>query len=385
MLGLAVVGAAAAVIVWTAVAARAITRYASWSRFDTLLVLLAVAGTVEAASAVGPLVWPATMGHVLLAAWSVVTLLVGVQLTAMLSGSQRAPRMPVAAAAGAGVTLVALAVVGGPEGRTPDLDWPSRPAMVVFWVGLGALHAVACGYMLHGVVVVQRRLPGGPVRQATQLVAAGLVFAVGFGVALLLLVAETLWWGLRSIGQLGYQYSSISYLLIAAAGLRLGFARWVQHRADVRQIEAITPLWCRLRPVHPSLALLPVPLDPRMLGHDELRVACVRAGIEIRDWMALLAARLPASAWPAAKTAAAEIRDARWDAAATAGWIQAGLDREEVLDLSGTPRAAPPVGADVDEDLALLEAVALVPEGIAAAVAAAIPLPDGQLPRIQSR
>lgn len=360
-----------AVLLWAAVVVRAACPHHRWVRFDTVLLLLACAATGDIATATGTPVLAPAAAHSLLVASSLAALLVGWEIMQQAgtggAGSGAHPWPWRWATLTVVTVLVVGCVTGDPTGPVPATQWRSAALMTAFWLGYGSAYLIGIGVLLVTLVRLRRGLPAGPLYQAATLVVAALAVGAWYGGSLLTLASGS---AVPGFGTTGVLYAGVGYLFVGAAALRVRLARMATPTADQRLLRTLEPLWHRLRPVDPSVALADFPRHPGQLRGRERSVACVRAGVEIRDWMSLVARRLPPGAYEHACTAAARLAsDAA--AAAAAGWVRAGLVGA-AHGPQGGYSVAPPEGDDIDEDLRLLAAIAAVPDETALLVATAV-------------
>lgn len=380
MASYAIVTVIAVVGLWVAIGARVLARHHQLSRFDALLVVFAAGAGADALSALEIAWLSSPMAHAALIASSLVGMLIAVEMVRLVAGGERVrPTLPQwrVMTGVLVVLLAAAAAVGSPMGPIATAQWQSDHAMAMYWLGYAVFQLVASVVMLRLLLQVTRSFEPGAMRQVGVLLVCTVVLGVLFGLSLVVLVIDNL--GLHSgVGAAGYTYGSLQYLVLAAAYLRVRVARSSSRKALAAQMASVEPVWQMLRPVQPDLSLFDAYPDAATLGREELTWVCVRAVIEVRDWLHLLSRRLPVDAVEEAKRVASSLAPGRTadevEGVATAGWIQRGLAHHP--DLVRVPHSAPPrEGRDIDEDLRLLAAVARVTPEDAHRVARAMSLP----------
>ncbi len=380
MASYAIVTVIAVVGLWAAIGARVLARHHQLSRFDALLIVFAAGAGADALSALEIAWLPSPMAHAALIASSLVGMLLAVEMVRLVaSGEHVNPTFPQwRVITGILVVLLAAAAgAGNPMGPIATAQWQSDHAMAMYWLGYAVFQVAACVVMLRLLLQVTRSFEPGAMRQVGVLLVCTVVLGVLFGLSLVVLVVDNL--GLHSgVGAAGYTYGSLQYLVLAAAYLRVRVARSSSRKALAAQLASVEPVWEMLRPVQPDLTLFEDFPDAVSLGREELTWVCVRAVIEVRDWLHLLSRRLPADAIEEAKRAASSLAAGQpadvVEGLATAGWIQRGLAHRS--DLIRLPHSAPPhEGRDIDEDLRLLAAVARVSPEDAQRVARTMSLP----------
>lgn len=257
--------------------------------------------------------------------------------------------------------LVTALLLGQPARSDLSVRWPHPGWMLVFWMfwlgwclaasGRAAVTAARCAHRV------------GPSRLHTSLIflCAG---AIGLG-AYAIVRASVIWATVRSVAPhpLASWLVLLAVTVMAVSAAMASSWPMLGRRIDAarirRRLRTLRPLWTHLSVVDPDIALNPFPGDSGQLSADQARFALYRACIEIRDWMRLLSARLPATAWDVACHVSAEGTDKEDAFRATAGWIAAGLAVGPKASEPGSP--VPPVGEDVDQMETFLLGVAKVP------------------------
>lgn len=376
----AVVTVIAVVGLWAVIAVRVMARHHQLSRFDVLLIVFAAGAGADAMSALEFGWLPSPVAHAALIASSLWGMLIAVEMVRLVADGERVHPSLQRWRVITGILVLLLAgaaVAGGPVGPIATAQWQSDQAMALYWLGYAVFQLAACVVMLRLLLSVARSLGSGAMRQVVVLLMCTLALGVLFGLSLVVLVVDNL--GLNSgVGAAGYAYGSLQYLVLAAAYLRMRVARSSSRRALAAQLASVEPVWQILRPVQPDQSLFETFPDASTLGREELGWVCVRAVIEVRDWLHLLSRRLPVGAdEEAVRATRSLVPDYRADdveGMATAGWIQRGLAHHP--ELVRVPHSAPPrEGRDIDEDLRLLAAVARVSLEDAERVARAMSLP----------
>ena len=160
--------------------------------------------------------------------------------------------------------------------------------------------------------------------------------------------------------ELGVAFSQFSLLFLCAAFWRgvVMMSKPYLSRQRRRALKGLKPLWERLHPLDPSVALFPG-YDHRERGMA-LEMSVLRVIHEIRQWTDEIAAGVPKGTYAAATTGAtSEVRHKRRDAVAAAAWIIAGMRSEDrQLPAEASDIAALPVGSDPDEELQMLLRIA---------------------------
>lgn len=370
-----VLSSAAFVLMWLVIAARLVARHRRLTRFDALLVVFAVGASMDSLSAVaGVWVLPWPLVHAVFITSCVVGLGLSVETVRVATrGEPYVRRRPaVALVAAVTVALVTAAIGGRPQGPLPMPSWEIPAAGGVFWVGYAVVQVSACAVMLAMVVPFARQFDSSPLRQAAWIITACLVVGVLYGVGLFLIAVAIVGRGSGDLAATLYAWGSLNYVLLAAAYLRLWWARHGSRGRHTRTLALLRPLWDRLHEVDPDLTLVGLPQRSKALSRHDLSLLVVRAVLEIRDWTNVLARRLPAGADRRAAEAAAVLAANGQERAAlaTAGWLAAALHSQTQHD---DHSAWPVFGADVDDDLRLLEqAATMMDSPQAAAVTAAV-------------
>lgn len=376
-IGLAI---AAATLFVAALVFRLIASHRRITRYDTLLAFFALGAIVDLSSSLGVPWLSSPVAHALMIVSSLVGLLVAVEILRLVANDDQPLEHVWRWRVLTGVlviVLVAAALIGQPSGVMAEPDWESSNLLAVYWAGYGLFQLVTCVLMFLILRRFAATLGPSPLRQVTTLLSIACVIGVYYALSLIVLAAEGgEWIPTTGLGELGYAIGTASYVFIALAWVRIKVARSGRRRHDLDFLEAVTPLWRKLAPVSPDFSLIASQVEAAKLSRDQLSLRCVRTAVEIRDWMDLLAPRLPADAYPRALAAASralpdttDLSDVR--ATATAGWITAGLQQdppafEPSIESTGiTPEA----GADLDHECDLLVAIAQVPDTTAQQVA----------------
>lgn len=232
-----------------------------------------------------------------------------------------------------GVLLMSV-VVGRPEQGDITLRWGTGAAlawMALFW----GTWTVWCGSAGLRAAVTATRYTGKVSSPTTR---TSLRFLVVGGVALFAYAA------LKSV-VIGLVIGAVTppallsmatLTAVTVMGIAAGLtSTWPlivnarQRRQAVRALRAVKPLWVRLSALDRGLVLTPFPPDASRLDAQEASVALYRACLEIVDWMLILGERLPAGAWEHAQAAVADRPEPEAQLQAAAGWIEAGMNREE--------------------------------------------------------
>lgn len=284
----------------------------------------------------------------------------------------RAPR------AAALLTVVAVLFLSVLTGRPPDGDltqrWGSGGSLLwmalfwgswLVWCGTAGLRAAASAHRFAG------KVPNATTATSLRFLTVGggalFVYATVKSVVIATVILGATPPALLTAVTVG----AVTVMGVAAAltsAWPLLAARRTR-RGTARALCEVRPLWVRLSTLDEGLVLTPFPSDPSRLSGQDASVALYRACLEIVDWMLILGERLPSGAWERACTAAEPLSDDQRVRAA-AGWIRAGLRRDEVG--PGHTSAVPelPSGSVELQDFVL--AVARVPDSEAAPVANAV-------------
>lgn len=256
-------------------------------------------------------------------------------------------------------TMTVALWLGEPGSSDVTLPWGSATQlrwMAVYWGAWLAWCGVAG--VRAGLIAAryERRVPSSITRVSLRFLIVGAVALVTYSVTkatvIGVVVANIQIPGILTVVTKG----GVVVMAVAAIGTSLWpvAARAVARRRLVSDIEILTPLWQRLRPVSPGLALLDVATRTEQLTYDQARMRRYRMCLEIVDWWVLVARRLPPSAWSEA-LAAVGVRDDA-DEVAAAGWTAAGLSQVGAWPEAHSP--TPPVAADVHEMQRFIVAVA---------------------------
>lgn len=385
MLTLALAG-----VLWVVVAAHVLRGWRAMPRLDVVLAALATAMTVKAVMALSLVggVAPRTVTFAAAAVAGVVAVELLRGLVAEGGHTSLAVTWALRAAALAYVTAATtLSLVGaaaGEAGRAvggEQVVYNSPAVMTALYCLSGACLAGVTAWMVVLLLRLVDISPRGPIRQALALTAAGVAALVGY---------ELLWLAQGFLGPMdltapwasaGIVVFKAASVLIAWAYLRATFfrSRLLGRWSDRKALAALEPLWRQLQPLDPAVTLLGYPSDPHALRDTNLELALWRTMVEIREWLDVVATRVPPGTYQAMAAAA----DRRFGAARGAGlagqaWIQLGLAGLPGPDQQ--PDQRPPVGRDLDEELTLLLALAPRPDETlavrdlqTAAVAADIP------------
>lgn len=357
------VAGTALALLWTAILARLVARHRRWNRFDALLVVFAAGATVDTLSAGGLVAAP--LAHSVLIASSLIGLLLCVELVGLVTATELPGRwwwrgVTVLLVA----TLLGAVVLGAPEGPIATAQWASSTARLAYWMGYGIVQVGSCSVIFVRLLRFVPALAPGPLRQVTLMLTVAAGFGALWGITLWVLALDGV--GLNSgIGEVAYVWGSVNYVFLAAAYLRF---RLTRRNPSEAQLIALEPLWRRLHDVDPAVSLAGWPQAG--LSGPQLAMAGVRVVVEIRDWLHLLAQRLPAhaDAMAAAREELPGAPEAEVEAVATAAWIRVALARPPG-EASARTALAPRSGRDLDEELRLLIAVAQAPDEVAVRVA----------------
>lgn len=375
-----VVGAVLAVIL----VVRVIGGHSGMRQGDLLIAVMALAAGAKFLLLIGAL--DVTVARVLTESATVATFVVGMEMLRAWWSGPGAPgrsgwtwfwRISTAillVTVGA-ITLYSADTLVGVAAKGEQPVFASSSVMAFRYIAVGTWVALLATVMLLLVTRFARHTPSGAVRQSLVLVAGceasfavygALWLAQGFTAPTAL---ATPWADIALVA------SRVGALFVAAAFLRVNFGRIpaVRRWSDRRALDALGPLWVRLRPLDPAGSLLDeLPATTRGISATDLGWTLWRVMIEIREWLDHVAARLPDNAYTTALHASQATGTAATTARAAAGqaWITAGLAADcEISD----GRDRPPVGDDLDEELEqlLLLAKPLKRQGRVATAAAA--------------
>jgi len=384
---------------------RVIGGHSGMRKGDLLIAVMALAATTKFLLLAGVL--DVTVARVLTETFTVVTFVVGME---MLRTWWSGPTLPQTAArwtwfwrvstalvllAVAAVTLLNADALVGVAAKGEQPVFASTAAMAFRYIALGAWVALLATVMLVLVVRFALHTPPGAVRQALVLVACCEASFASYGVLWLMQGLTDPTALITPWADLALTASRVGALFIAAAFLRVSVGRLptVRRWSDRRALTALGPLWTTPRPLDPDASLIEeLPTTTRDISSADLEWTLWRVMLEIREWLDHIAARLPDGAYTAALQASRDAGSSDTTAQAAAGqaWIAAGLAATH--DISDG-RDHPPVGDDLDEELAqlllLVKPLSRHDQRIAAAARQALAdsksmLVTSQLPQVHS-
>lgn len=261
-------------------------------------------------------------------------------------------------------TMILALVLGEPASSDVTLLWGSAPQstwMAVYW---GAWLAW-CGTagLRAGLIAARyaRRVPSAITRVSLRFLTGGAVALVAYSMAKAVVIAMVIAGTPTPAVLTVLTKSAVVVMAVSAVGTSLWpvVARAVERRRILSDLETLGPLWQRLRPLAPGIALTDSTAPVSSLSYEQARMRRYRMCLEIVDWWMVLARRLPESAWAEALAAAAGRRDAAQVAAA--GWTAAGLSHSGSSTAAHSPM--PPTPADLKAMQRFIVAVAGVQEG----------------------
>lgn len=352
-----------AVVLAAVLLARLIGGHSGMRRGDVLIALMAVAAAAKYLVLAGVL--DVTIARVITETATVASFVVGMEmLRAWWADGRQNPRWTwfwrlstgLVMATLQTITLLSADSLVGVAAKGEQPVFSSATVMTVRYLALGIWVLILSSVMLLLVTRFVRHTSTGAVRQSLTLVAACEASFALYGV---LWAAQ----GLSDSTALSTPWadaalvaSRVGAVFIAAAFLRVSLGRIpaLRRLSDQRALQSLDPLWRRLYPLDPEGSLIgELPSTTRDLTTTDLRVTLWRVMVEIREWLDEVAARLPSGAYSSALNASATtgVNDKLARAAAGQAWIAAGLASSEEV---SEGRDRPPVGADLDEELAQL-------------------------------
>lgn len=372
---------------------RVIGGHSGMRKGDLLIAVMALAAATKFLLLVGVL--DVTVARVLTETSTVATFVVGME---MLRTWWSGPTLPnnawwtwfwristaLVLLAVASVTLLNADTLIGVAAKGEQPVFASAAVMAFRYIALGAWVALLATVMLVLVTRFALHTPPGAVRQALLLVAGCEASFAAYGVLWLMQGLTDPTALISPWADVALTASRVGALFIAAAFLRVSVGRLptVRRWSDRRALTALRPLWMTLRPLDPDASLIDeLPATTRRMSSADLEWTLWRVMLEVREWLDHVAARLPDGAYTAALQASRDAGGSDTTARAAAGqvWIEAGLDANH--DVSDG-RDHPPVGDDLDEELAqlLLLVKPLTRRDHRIADAARQALADGQSP-----
>ncbi len=343
--------------------ARLIGGHSGMRHGDVLIAVMAIAAAAKYLVLVGAL--DVTVARVVTETATVASFVVGMEmLRAWWSDSRENPRWTwfwristgLVMATLQTVTLLSADTLIGVAAKGEQPVFTSATVMTFRYLSLGLWVFILSGVMLLLVTRFARHTSTGAVRESLILVAACEASFALYGVMWFVQGLSDPTALITPWADAALVASRVGAVLIAAAFLRVNLGRIpaLRRLSDQRALQSLAPLWRRLHPIDPEGSLIgDLPASTRDLTATDLRVTLWRVMVEIREWLDEIAARLPAGAYSSAlhasTTTGANEKLAR--AAAGQAWINAGLASS--ADVSDG-RDRPPVGADLDEELAQL-------------------------------